>query len=224
MILPNLYFKGEFKNYEPLIRKYGGVPVTAAKNTILYDTASEKHASYYICSGLVKHYLSDEEGNECILYFLGPGSIFPITNMGEQFSLENYLLHTAMTELQALRFPSGRLLDMMMESRELAAAVICHMNRTENLLISKNLLSNYNDSVQLISTILYLYNRQQPVNGPAIRLSQEGLGQLTGLSRTQVVRVLKRLREEKIIRIQYKKIEILDLRRLKAYCNSIIEE
>lgn len=224
MILPRLFFKNEFTPFEPLILKYSSRRAIIPAGTILYDTISTEHMSYYIYDGIVKHFLINDSGNETLFYFLGKGSIFPINCMDTIFSLENYLMYAAVTQIHAIRFPSKKIIDMVHESKEMAAEVINHECRASNLLTVRELLSTYNDSMQLLSSFLYLYVSQHCSNEDVISISQEKLGELAGLSRPQIVRVLSQLRKEGIIRTSNKKIQILDLEGLKNHCNKIVHE
>jgi predicted transcriptional regulator len=54
-----------------------------------------------------------------------------------------------------------------------------------------------------------------------IKISQEEVGQLAGLSRQRVNSSLKALEENGLISLSYGEIHILDLEKLSTYCNPI---
>lgn len=61
--------------------------------------------------------------------------------------------------------------------------------------------------------------RFYPQGAETVEMSQENLGRMTGVSRSFVNRVLRRLQDEGIVRIDYKSIKVLDpdaLRRLSS--------
>ena len=56
-----------------------------------------------------------------------------------------------------------------------------------------------------------------PGVGPSLPISQEELGQLAGLSRQRVNQALKRLEQERLLRVEYGGVTVLDLDRMRAF-------
>jgi len=66
-----------------------------------------------------------------------------------------------------------------------------------------------------------MFNAWYPKQTMMIKISQEEVGQLAGLSRQRVNSSLKALEENGLISLSYGEIHILDLEKLSTYCNPI---
>jgi CRP-like cAMP-binding protein len=71
---------------------------------------------------------------------------------------------------------------------------------------------------RLATELAALFNPHlYPGNRSTLRISQEELARLVGLSRQRVNKALKRLVEDRLVRIDYRDVTILDLERLRRY-------
>ena len=71
---------------------------------------------------------------------------------------------------------------------------------------------------RLATELAALFNPHlYPGNRSTLRISQEELAHLVGLSRQRVNKALKRLVEDRLVRIDYRDVTILDLERLRRY-------
>lgn len=223
MASSNYFFEGDFSNFEHLISTIGKRKIIK-KNSILQDVNMSPHHSYYIRSGMVKLSVSNEDGSERIIMFLGKGSIYPVIVSDRSTTMENYLEFTAITNLDVIRFPSLKIKELLAENREFVYASIEHYMKYTNLLLCRSLLNLYNDSTKNICTFLYLYKQNlEELSGDILNLSQEQIGKILGISRVQVSRVLSMLRNELIIKTNRNRIEILDYEKLRNLCSDVVE-
>jgi CRP-like cAMP-binding protein len=71
---------------------------------------------------------------------------------------------------------------------------------------------------RLATELAALFNPHlYPGNRSTLRISQEELAHLVGLSRQRVNKALKRLVEDRLVRIDYRDVTILDIERLRRY-------
>lgn len=219
MLLPNYHLSGDFMQYEELVKKHGAMRKFFSKGTVLYGATAHRHMSYYIASGITKLSVINEDGREVIICFYGKGSIYPINCMEDSFIYEDYMQLIAVTDLEVLEFPAERIVDMSKEESALIPAIVNRYGKYSILLVSKILMSTYNDSVQLLSSFLYLYARQQ--NSTVINLTQEDLAKLTGISLSHATRAITTLRNEGLLSTHRGKMKILNLQGMKRYCGAI---
>lgn len=191
------------------------------KDTVLRDANGEDRVSYYIKEGVARLSYLNEEGGEGTLLFFGKGAIYPINVEPEPLTAEAYLSLVSVTDLEVLCFPAEAISDFCAKSKQFNSAVISHYVRYVNVLITKLLLNSYNDSTQLVSALLYLIVKEKNDITGTVELTQEQIGQVTGLSRTQVTRVLASLRDLQAIKTLRGRVEIANLEELKRQCSRI---
>ena len=219
-------FEKEFSSFEDTLLKHGGIPGVIRKGTTIGDAnIAIPHTSYYIKRGIAKLSLINEEGAEHILFFFGKGGIYPVTRLEETLTMEIYLHLVAVTDLEVITFPSSRIIEMNGQDNALFAAALDHYVRYANTLLYKLLMNTYNDSAKCVSSFLYLYAHHSFLpSGGTIDLTQEQVGQIIGLSRAQVTRILNTLRGEGIIQTSHSKIKVLDMERLRDFCPEIVDD
>lgn len=222
-MLPHFILKNHFSEYEDLILSYGGKIEKIQRGTILHNANNEvpDQTSYYIRSGIAKLTLIKEDGSENICFFYGEGSMYPVDWRDFSFSLEKFLHLAAVTDLEVISFPSRILNTILDNDHGFAKAAVSHYTHYVNTLLTKLLLGSYNNSLVCVSSFIYLYYNKST---PSFYLTQEQIASITGLSRTQVTRVLTTLRSEGIIETQRNKIRILDLEKLEGYCCTLIHD
>lgn len=223
MILPRFMIKGDFSPFEDLFFEQGGVETVIPKGVTLDDAnAALPRTTYYIKKGVAKLSIINETGAEHILFFMGQGSVYPINNLDDCFSMEVYVSMTALTDLEVISIFGENVEKMIAENGEFALAVTEHYMRYVNTLLTKILFNSYNDSTRCVPSFLYLYAASSPEN--MVDLTQEQIGQILSLSRPQVVRVLNKLRTLEIVATRRGKLKVLDMERLRELCVSVVDD
>jgi len=222
MILPRYYFEGDFKPFEDLIENCKLEKVKIKKgNELKY---LYQHKSIYIKSGMVKLSICNEDGFESVIMFAGSGSIYPVTCLEEQFTIEQFMLLKTVVDTEIIVFPKEKIFEFIMKSSEFAVAAINFNSKIINSLLTKNILGSYENSAQSISSFLYSYIKYNPNNNNIVDFTQEEIASVAGISRMQVTRILGYLRERGIVKTERGKVIILDIEMLEEYCAGIIKE
>ena len=219
-IVPQFFFKDSFSKFESIFLKNGGTVKHIRKGEVLHRANSVPQTSYYIKNGIAKLNILNEDGVESTLIFFSDGSIYPITCLKEPLALESYLQLIAVTDLDVISFPADKIVDMAANHVALIATIIEHYAKYASTILSKTLLTSYNDSHKCVSSFLYLYSVYS--NSQIVHLTQTNLSQITGFSRMQIVRVLSALKERDIIETSRNTIKIRNADELKKICSDIV--
>lgn len=222
MILSRFYLYNDFSQFEDLVLRHSDYQRTFSKGEILRDATSSYRTSYYIRKGIAKLCVLNENGSENTLLFFGEGAIHPINCLHNNFLLEESLALVAVTDLEVIAFRSPRILEMTAEDNRMTAAIIEMFDKYSNMLETRIMLYANNDSVGTVSVFLYLYIHYKPNRDNIVNLTQEEIGQLVGISRMQVSRALKPLRDSGIIETHNSFIKILDEEELRTLCSKSV--
>lgn len=217
MLLSRFYLYNDFSEFEDLVLKHCDYHKTFSKGAILHDATSSYKTSYYIKKGIAKLCVLNEAGAENTLLFFGEGAIHPINCMQKNFLLEDSLALVAVTDLEVIAFRSPGILEMTAEDNRLTAAIIEMFDKYCNMLEARVVMYANNDSVATVSVFLYLYARYKPNGDNIVDLTQEEIGNLVGISRMQVSRALKPLRDAGIIETHNCFIRILNEKGLRSF-------
>lgn len=98
----------------------------------------------------------------------------------------------------------------------MSMAVISWYTKFVNLLLYETGHQGYNNGFNKLCNIIYLLLCRDKSE---LDITQERLGQILGMSRVNINRYLRRLKEEGIIQTQRMRLEVLNKDRLKAYCS-----
>jgi len=222
MILPRYYFEGDFKPFEDLIENCKLEKDKIKKgNELKY---LYQHKSIYIKSGMVKLSICNEDGLESVIMFAGSGSIYPVTCLEEQFTIEQFMLLKTVVDTEIIVFPKEKIYEFIMKNSDFAVAAINFNSKIINSLLTKNILGSYENSEQSISSFLYSYIKYNPNNDNIVDCTQEEIASVAGISRMQVTRILGSLRERGIVKTERGKVIILDIEMLEENCAGIIKE
>lgn len=224
MILPRFYFSDDFASFEELVLQNGGTLKKFEKGQVLEDAHSVNLTSYFIKKGIAKLSCLNEEGKERVLLFHGKGSIYPVNCIGDHFPTEDFMLFTAVSDMEVLAFPAMNVIPMTAQDHDFTVAVMNYYCRYANLMLTRSLLVTYNDTMQLVASVLYLMAKSHPTQDNILDITQEELGNITGLSRMQITRVLGDLRQDNIVKTNRGKIVVLDAAGLKSRCSAVVEE
>lgn len=222
MILPRYYFEGDFKPFEDWIEDCKLEKVKIKKgNELKY---LYQHKAVYIKSGMVKLSICNEEGLESVIMFAGSGSIYPVTCIEEQFTIEQFMLLKTVVDTEIVVFPKEKILEFMMKSSDFAVDAINFNSKIINSLLTKNILGSYENSEQSICSFLFSYIKYNPNKNNIVNITQEEIASVAGISRMQVTRILGSLRERGIVKTERGKVIILDMEMLEKNCAGILKE
>ena len=222
MLIPRFLFTEDFTPFEERLTQLskGKKRISAGQRIDDVHMVNPVNACY-IRTGSAKLSYENADGTEKIFFLLGKGSLYPINCMPEVFSAELCMHMTALTDMELQILAPESLLQMTGESAEFARVLINYYCKVVNLFLVRDILTSYSDSEQLVASFLYAYAHQQ-AGGMEIHLTQEMIGAFTGLSRAHLTRILGELRKEGIVQTRRGRLDIIDMPKLKALCESSV--
>lgn len=216
------YFEKEFEEYRDILSSYPHTAMRFRKNEYLVKPGELFALNHYIISGLVKISVLHESGEERILSFCGPGSIYPIIANEKPFVLEDKICVQAAADTVTWTYPFAMTRSIMQKEPEIACTMIDHYCRMTNFLFYELTSESCEDLRTRICNILLVFCENS--KSSVVPLSQSELSSLVGAVRSSAVRVLKDLREGGLIETQRSSIRILDMDALRQQCSTLVTE
>ncbi|MEE6187670.1 Regulator of RpoS [Mycovorax composti] len=186
------------------------------KKQILYNEGQRPKAVYYIKSGKVKIYKTNEDGKEFITNILGAGDF-----LGYTYILENLpYKETAETleDAEIMIIPKEEFLSLISSNIQVAQQFIHLMS--SNVLEKEEALLNlaYNTLRKKVAyqlTVMLDKFKSETPGTNEIRLSRDTLAQVTGIATESLIRTLSDFKSEKLIDIKGTTIIILNEEKLR---------
>ncbi|MFN2426769.1 MAG: Crp/Fnr family transcriptional regulator [Candidatus Binatia bacterium] len=188
------------------------------RDSVVYLRGDEAVAFYGVAEGRVRFSAASVEGKEVVLDYAGPGQWFGEIGLfdgGPRIvdarTAEATRLHVlAQRDLLALCRSESELLLRFVElfSRRIRTA--------EDIIIDASFLSL---PARLAKKLLHLAadaeRAEMTPRGPAVRISQDELGRLTGVTRESAGKQLKLWEREGIVAVDYGRVIVVDLAHLR---------
>jgi CRP/FNR family cyclic AMP-dependent transcriptional regulator len=195
------------------------------KDAVVYLRGDEAVAFYGIAEGRVRFSAGSPEGREVVLNYAGPGEWFgeiglfdDLPRIVDAITADPSTLHVlAARDLLALCRSDNALLFHFVElfSRRMRMAESVVMDAAF-LTLPERLAK------KLLMLALDESCSEATPRGPAIRMSQDELGRLTGVTRESAGRQLKLWEREGIVAIDYGRVVIVDAARLRRLVAAVI--
>ena len=181
------------------------------KSELLFEEGAEAEGFYIVASGKVKIYKLSPDGKERILHLVQPGDSFAEAAI---FDDGRYPAFAETLDVSTLLFfPKREFLELLHKHSQLALNMLAGLSRFLRLFTVQIEDITFRDVSARLSR--YLLNlgggKQLPVSLP---LSKAQLASNLGTTSETLSRTFRKLSEEKVIRVQGKTIEILDVERL----------
>ncbi len=192
---------------------------TFKKKQVIYSEGHNVHRMYYINSGKVKAYKSNDDGKELVIGLYNEGDFF-----GYMALLEgtNYKENAeALEETEVSVIPREDFEKLINSNREVTLKFIQllanNVTERENQLLSLA----YNSLRKKVANALVAINTKYGAGNPefAIDISRENLANIAGTAKESVIRTLSDFKEEKLIDIRQGDIVILNEKKLKNLMN-----
>jgi CRP-like cAMP-binding protein len=183
----------------------------------LFSTGEPSDAIYYLLDGWVHLYKLLQDGRRQILHFALPGAVlgFPPSRGGTPYSAQ------ALTDVTALVIPRDSFSAMIREHPEVAMRIAWLVSRDRSLayehLSSVGRRSGRQRVAHLLLELFVRSRMQWPghdTDEMHLPLTQEHIGDTTGLTGVHVNRVLRDLRRERILEFHYRRLRVIDPDRL----------
>lgn len=218
MIKPTYLLTDEFTRFEHVFHASSFVRKRITKGSIIYHPEQKRDYSYYILEGIAVFYLCHECGRDKITTFRGNGTIFPLYCEENQYSMEAHIGVKAVTDMTVLVIPKKQLKNLMLCIPELSLAMTQAYCKYCSVLLydmENQLFENYT-----CRTCNFLYVYTKYMKKLCVKLSHEDIAQATGITRSNVSRVISKLKKENILRCVKNGFEIVDEESLLAMCST----
>lgn len=182
--------------------------VKKGKKEIFFYEDQEGENIYFLVSGHVKLYKTNDEGKEAIIHFVKPGELFAEIIL----HLRNRYPVTAETILDsvALSINSKKLYQLIKEDPDISMKLIGMM--AQRIKYFLNMIENLTltDARSRLLRYLKILADKNKDNFISLPASKGDIAILLGITPETFSRLLKKLTEENIIRVDGKKIELLE--------------
>jgi len=205
------YFEHDFSSFLPLFTG-GGYKVVRerfAKGDLISSQGETLNNGYYIISGIMQLKVGNEEGKERSLAFFGPGSIFPLGIDEHHYRMENAMVETALTDMEAYRFNFPELQRMVRDHPDLGIRMIEHYCDFTSFLFYAISSASYSTALTKVASVLYALSDKMTVAG-SVPLGQAQVAEVAGVSKVQVARAYRKLTEGGVIKAGHMGVRVLD--------------
>lgn len=194
--------------WEPYL-KHGKRVFIKNKNTI-FKQGDQGTGIYYIYKGLIKIITHAPDGTERILDIKGQYHL-----IGEQaIDNQNYFSTSVALEDSILYyFPNNQFKQLLQTSPDFLTIFANSIVDKIRLLADDIVLSNYGAEQKIAFTLLKV---KDACRKDLISLSQQDIASFTGLTRITVYKTLKKWKEENLIHVMGKTIQIINQERFKS--------
>lgn len=193
------------------------------KKSIVFNEGSEKEAVYFIQSGLIKTYKTDENGHQHIVSFLKTGDMFPHTGLfhnnpypataetivpTELLAMpvrpfEHFLTAVPGVSVKMMRVMSEKLLELQAKLQELTGHDVQNRGQSFLLKLAENNGRMKNGKIHI-----------------DIPMTHQDIANTIGTTRETVNRLLNQLRKEGIVEMSRSGFVIHDLEALRHWADS----
>ncbi|SUP44438.1 Crp/Fnr family transcriptional regulator [Veillonella criceti] len=219
MLLPRYIFMNDFIELHSILKTAPFVKQQLGVGDFLWKPDEQLQYIHYIESGLAKTYIVHETGRRKIISYHGVGTIFPVFHELD-FKIEQALVTEAVRPMTVLSFTRADFKVLVDTVGALYPHMVSWYARYINLLLYETAHQEYNAGFVKVCNILFLLQTTADAEGlKSLSISQEELAEILGMSRVNLTRHIRRLRDEGIINTSRKCIEILKLAALLAYCS-----
>lgn len=197
----------------------GATWVNAPSRTVIFKQGDASRGVYIVVSGQVKLALQGAQGAEQVVELVGPGGVF-----GEIALFLNgphIVMAEPLADTQLVHIVKANVLAELERSPEFMRGMVAILSRRLQHLL--NALENCTLRSGTERVIDYLLNRLPPgaVNGHAILTLPAKKGIIASqlnLTHEHFSRLLRELVTEALIEVEGRRVRILDVDRLRAYC------
>ena len=182
-----------------------------AEGEEVLQTGQYIRSTILVSSGLLKIYREDEEGNEFLMYYLGPGDACALSMVCTMRDETSGIMARAVMPSEVILVPAHLTERWLAKYKTWNHFVIAsYRQRFEELLQTL-------DSVVfkgLDERLLFYLRRYQQVGGKEIKLSHQQIAEELNSSREVISRLLKKLEQRGALRLHRNAIEIINLNKI----------
>jgi len=191
-------------------------PELLARRGVLYRANDAAHEVILLCTGLVKTFRSPTEQRVQIINIHGPGDLVGVEALTRSEYRETA---SALARTVAIRVPRDEFLRLMRDRPEVSITLVKMMNEESERIRSLIVDLGTKKAMPRVASCILLFMRKQ---GPPVRrepfnlpISRQEMGAFLGLSPETVSRQLRGLVDSRVIRIEHRRLTVLDTHRLE---------
>lgn len=182
-----------------------GKKVIYNKNQFLFMKGSPVDRIGFIDSGQFRTIIMNSEGDEMTIFYLDSGELIGLDSLSTNYTVR--VMVQATTKSEVYMIPSAQFLKIWMENGLSIQDLLEYYVERLALLSEYICCSHFTNATKKVAYFLYFNSK---LSGPVVSLSNEQIAAVTGINRISVNRILNSLAEKGILRLDYKKIVILD--------------
>lgn len=208
-------FINEARGYEAL-KKLSNERTSSIyrKKEVVYRENELPRYLYFILSGKVKTFKTDDDGKELIISIHGEGDFFGYLDLLQDQQYGESVATLEETELRLV--PREDFLDLIHQNRDVSAQLIKilaqNVAEKENLLLQ---LAYRSVRKRVAKSLLALHDSYYPDSTGPITILREDLANIVGTAKESVIRMLSEFREDGTIKIEDGAIHILNRQKLE---------
>lgn len=182
-----------------------------------------KHGAFashviFLCEGLVRVYI--EHGNQkLILKMISPGNLVGLSSLSEGEEIFQYSAAAYQRSIAKL-IDLNTFKKLIRENGLFASKVISIMGENSNQINNRFFCLTQRQSYgRLADLLLCLAGRVFKADRFELDLTRKEIAELAGMSTENVIRILKKFQDDKLITLRGKNIELNDLEALQRICD-----
>jgi CRP/FNR family transcriptional regulator, polysaccharide utilization system transcription regulator len=181
---------------------------------MIYKQGTESKYLIFLLSGMAKVYIEGDNKKNFILELVKPFQFIDIPSIFDDDML--YRSSAAVVDSRACMVDLQAFKSIILGSKNNIPRLVKHFNHTQNRYSDR--LTNViykNMEARIADAFLYLVNEIYFSRVFTLNLSRSDLADLAGMSRESTSRIISQFREQEILKVAGKKVEILDKKQLE---------
>ncbi len=194
------------------------------RGAVLRREEDRAHDLFILKSGMMMSYTLLDDGSRQILRFLFPGDLFGISGLIYRDSPETL---AALTDSVVSPFDRAAFSRLITDHPRLAAMMLAY-GQIDRAMLTDRLaaLGRTSAKARVAAVLLDLRNRRRAIEGDTgdsfiLGLTQEEIGDATGLTAVHVNRMFRQLEEERLIARENGRVTFLDEQALAGTANYV---
>jgi CRP/FNR family transcriptional regulator len=176
---------------------------------LMMKTGQNIRSTMLITHGLVKIFREDADGNEFFMYYLQPGQACALSMICATRQETSQIMARAMTDTESISIPLEYMDKWMTQYKSWYHFVLeSYRSRFEELLATVDHIAFRNMDERLV---FYLKKQQEILKTNRLYISNTEIAQDLNSSREVISRLMKKLADRKLIRLERSFFEILNL-------------
>lgn len=220
-IFNNQYLFEELSTYDKeMLQKVMQVK-NYRKNEAIFTEGTIPNGIFYLKEGKVKKYKVDNDGREHIIYIYNAGEFFGYSAILSDYS---YGDTTQAIESSVVAFiPKEDFLHILEQSKVFSKFLLKSLSHEFSVMANlMTVLSQRTVRERAALSLLILHNKYRSSNKAEtvlITLSRVDLANMVGTARETLARILHDFREDRLIMMEGRKIQLLDVEKLTRIAN-----